>query len=240
MKLSSAVLLFTFGTGLAGLFGSNYVMKKEFDKVDKTDPYWTYKKVEEKPFHHLVVNGGNISNIIYEESAHSFVKLMRSWRGSDDGSIKTNINNDTLYLDFDNHYADLYEKYWLRDVVPVRISTPVLISATGSNTKLVLDKFNQPSLRINLTGDSKIQVNCFRNHFSKIEVDQKDSSLVAFTVSKELFLPDAITVDTAVVRGSGTSLLNIRTATIDLLDLKLTNDASVALSGYSLEKWRKK
>jgi hypothetical protein len=238
MKLSNTILLVSLLTGVAGLFGSNYVMKKEFDKIDKTDPYWTYKKVEEKPFKHLVINGGNISNIFFEQSPHSFVKVMKNWRGANDGSIKTRISNDTLYLTFENRFADIYEKYWLREVVPVRISTPSLISAEGSNTKLVIDKFNQPTLKIELNGDSKIQVNCFRTHFDKIEVDQKDSSLVAFTVSKELFLPDSININKVVAKGSGTSLLNLRTATIDSLQLNLTDAAAIALSGYSLKKWR--
>lgn len=238
MKLSNTILIISLSTAVAGLFGSNYVMKNEFDKIDKTDPYWTYKKIEDKPFRHLVVKGGSISNIFFEQSPHSFVKVMTNWHGSEDGTVKARVSNDTLYLDFNNRFTDIYEKYWLRDVVPVRISTPSLISAEGMDTKLVIDKFNQPTLKINLSGDSKIQVNCFTTHFSKIEVDQKDSSLVAFTVSKELFLPDSIKVDEVVAKGSGTSLLNLRTATIDSLHMQLTDAASIALSGYSLRKWK--
>jgi hypothetical protein len=238
MKLSNIILLTSLSIGIGGLVGANYVMKKEFDKIDKTDPYWTYKKIEDKPFTHLVINGGNISNIIFEESPHFFVKVMNNWRGSNDGSVKAKVTNDTLYLDFTNRFQDIYEKFWLRDVVPVRISAPQLVSANGSNTKLVIDKFNQPELKIALDGDSKIQVNCFRTHFDRIEVNQKDSSLVAFTVSKELFLPDSINIGEVVARGSGTSLLNLRTATINSLQLDLTDAASIALSGYSLRKWR--
>ena len=238
MKLSNIILLASFSAGIACLFGSNYVMKKEFDKIDKSDPYWTYRKLEDKPFRHLVINGGNVSNIFFEQSPHSFVKVMTNWRGSNDGSVKTRISNDTLFLNFANRFEDIYEKYWLRDVVPVRISAPALISAEGNNTKLVIDKFNQPSLKLGLTGDSKIQVNCFTTHFNKIEIEQKDSSLIAFTVSKELFLPDSIKVDQVIVKGSGTSLLNLRTATIDSLQINLTDAASIALSGYSLKKWR--
>jgi hypothetical protein len=238
MKLSNVILLTSLCIGIVGLIGSNYVMKKEFDKIDKTDPYWNYWKIEDKPFRHLVIHGGNISNIIFEESPHSFVKVMNNWRGSGDGSVKAKVVNDTLYIDFSNRFVDIYEKFWLRDVVPVRISAPHLVSADGKDTKLVIDKFNQPELKINLNGDSKIQVNSFRTHFDRIEVNQNDSSLVAFTVSKELFLPDSINISQVIAYGSGTSLLNLRTATIDSLHLDLTDAASIALSGYSLKKWR--
>ena len=238
MKLSNTILIASLTIGVAGLFGSNYLMKKEFDKIDKTDPYWTYKKVEDRPFTHLVITGGNVSNIVFEQSAHSFVKVMKNWRGADDGSVKTTVHNDTLYINFANRFEDIYEKYWLQNVVPVRISAPLLASAEGSNTKLVIDKFDAPDFRIRLRGDSKIQVNSFTTHFQNIEVEQSDSSLVAFTVSKELFLPDSIKVDNVIAKGSGTSLLNLRTATIDSLKLNLTDAASIALSGYSLRKWK--
>ena len=68
MKMSNTILTTLLAIGIAGLFGSNYSMKNEFDKIDKTDPYWTYKKIEDRPFSHLVISGGNISNIVFEQS----------------------------------------------------------------------------------------------------------------------------------------------------------------------------
>jgi hypothetical protein len=239
MKVSNTILLVTFCVATAGLFGSNYVIKKEYDKIDKTDPYWNYKKVTDKPFEHLVINGGNVSNIVFEQSPNAYVKVMKEWRGSSDGSVKSDVRNDTLYLDFDNHFVDIYEKYWLQNVVPVRISSSALLSVNGNATKLIIDKFNHPALCIDLRGDSKIQVNCFTTHFNEIVVNQKDSSLVTFTVSKELFVADSIKVAKVNATGSGTSLLNLRTATIDSLTLHLTDDASIALNGATLKKWGK-
>jgi hypothetical protein len=36
MKLSNIILLTSLSIGIGGLVGANYVMKKEFDKIDKT------------------------------------------------------------------------------------------------------------------------------------------------------------------------------------------------------------
>lgn len=238
MKLSNTILLVSLGIGIAGVFGSTYVLKSEYNKIDKTDPYWNFKKMLDQPFQHLVINGGNVSNVVFEESPHPYVKIMKAWRGADDGSVRSHVNNDTLYVDFDNRYGDLYEKYWLQGVVPVRISAPILKSIKGTNTKLVVDKFNQPDLKIDLHGGSKIQINCFRTSFNTIDVSQADSSLIAFTVSGELFIQDSIKINSVVAVGSGTSLLNLRTATIDSLRVELTNNASIALNGYSLTKWK--
>lgn len=236
MKLSSTILLVALSAGTAGIFGSNYILKKEYERLDKSDPYWNYSKVQDKPFRHVVIKGGNISNIVFEESAVSYVKLLNEWRGSHDGSVQSRLASDTLYLDFSNTYVDMYEKYWLQSVVPVRLSSPALRSVNGINTKLVLDKFNQPTISIALRGDSRVQINSYRTSFDEINVNQQDSSLITFSVSKELFVPDSIHVKHVIASASGTSLLNLRTATIDSLDLRLTNAASIAISGYSLNK----
>jgi hypothetical protein len=238
MKLSNLILLATLGLGTAAVFGSNYVIKKEYDKIDKTDPYWNFKKMMDKPFTHLVIKGGNITNVVLEESAHAYVKILQTWRGADDGAVKSYVRNDTLYVDFENHFIDLYEKYWLQGVVPVRISSPEIASINGVDTKLVFDKFNHPDLKVELHGDSKLQVNCFRTSFNKIDISQTDSSLVAFTVSEDLFIGDSINIKSAFVHGTGTSLVNLRTATIDSLQLNLSDGASAALNGYTLTKWR--
>lgn len=238
MKMSSTILATTLAIGIAGVFGSNFVLKKEYDRLDKSDPYWNFKSINSGRFTHLVINGGNISNIVLEQSPHNYVKVLGNWRGSEDGSVKTHINNDTLYVNFSNQFIDLYEKYWLRDVVPVRISTPKLYSVTGLNTKLVVDKFSGRNLKIILSGDARIQVNCFTTEFDTVAVKQADSSLVAFTVSEELFVPDSIHIKRLIASNSGTSLLNLRTASIDSVDLSLTESASAALSGYSLQRWR--
>lgn len=238
MKASSTILAVTLAIGIAGVFGSNFIIKQEYDKLDKTDPYWNFKKTNDQPFSHLFINGGNISNIVFEQSPHPYVKLLNNWRGANDGSVRSHVSNDTLYINFANNYIDLYEKYWLRDVVTVRVSSPMLESVNGENTRLVIDKFSQPNLTINLSGDSRIKVNSFTTNFNTVDVKQSDSSLVAFTVSEELFVPDSIHINKLVAVNSGTSLLNLRTASIDSVDLNLTEAASAALSGYTLRRWR--
>ena len=63
MKLSSLILLITLSLLTVALFLSNVLLKKEYDKIDKSDNYWTYGKILEQPFRHLKIEGGNITNI---------------------------------------------------------------------------------------------------------------------------------------------------------------------------------
>lgn len=232
-------MLSTLSLGVFGIVGSNLVLKNAYDRLDKSDPYWNYTKVSNEPFHHLSITGGNVTNIVYEESPTSFVKVLSAWRGVSDGSVNTHVKNDTLFLNFSNVYRDIYEKYWFMDVIPVRLSSPRLLTVNGHDTKIVIDKFNGADIKVNLTGNSKLQVNSYRLHLNRLELNQSDSSLITFTTSRQLFTPDVMTINEVVAKGSGTSLLNLRSSGIENLQLELTDSAAVALSGYSLDKWKK-
>jgi hypothetical protein len=237
MKWSS-ILLTTLGVAaISGILGSNYIMKKVYDNTDKSDPYWNFRKVFDQPFHHLKINGGNISNLVYEQSDKHSVKLLTAWKGASDGSVKTSLNNDTLTIDFPNEYKDLYEKFWLRDEVTVRISSPQLMSIQGIDTKLFINKFNQPTLNIYAAGNTKLLINTYRNKFDSINVIQRDSSLAYMTKSDEIIGPNILTFNKVNADCSGNSLLNLRSSVIDHLDLKISDSASVALSGATLEKF---
>jgi len=237
MKWSNIILSTSLVAVLAGIFGSNVLMKKEYNRLDKSDKYWNYTKLTDKPFRHIRITGGNVSNIVYEQTSHNAVKVLRAWHGSEDGTVKAEVTKDTLQITFLNQYKDLYEKYWLKDAVTVRITGPVVESISGSDTKVSMNKFNQPSLKVNLTGNSKLIVSSYRNNFDKIDVSQADSSVTTFTMSNETFTPDIISIREANVTGRGVSLLNLRSSSVQQLNLDMSDSASVALSGYTLDKW---
>ena len=237
MKWSNIILLTTLGTGLAGIFGANAILKNEYDKIDKSDKYWNYKGITDKHFKHINITGGNVSNIVYDQSPKSSVKIMRSWHGVDDGTVRADVSNDTLNIHFINSYKDVFEKFWLREAVPVRIAGPVVQSVTGMDTKLVLNKFNQPTLNVNLRGNSRLVINSYRTTFDRLDVQQSDSSLTTLAMSNEVFTNNIIKIKEVKASGSGVSLLNLRSVSVEHLQLAMSDSASVALSGYSLDKW---
>ncbi len=88
MKLSSAILLVTFILLITAMFASNLLLKKEYDKVDKSDLYWTYGKILQQPFRHIKIEGGNITNIAFEQSANPSVRIFKNWGGFERRSVK--------------------------------------------------------------------------------------------------------------------------------------------------------
>jgi len=97
MKLTAKILSAMIILFIAGLFISNSILKNEYYKADKSDLYWNYGKILEQPFSHLKIDGGNITQIAFEQSASSSVRIFKDWEGYQNGSVQANVKNDTLF-----------------------------------------------------------------------------------------------------------------------------------------------
>jgi len=100
MKLTAKILFTMLLLFIAGLVLSNIVLKNEYEKTDKNDLYWTYEKILEEPFSHLVITGGNVTNIVYEPGKSPSVRVYKDWDGYEQGKVKASVKNDTLFLTF--------------------------------------------------------------------------------------------------------------------------------------------
>ena len=186
MKVSSVILLVTFLLLVTALFASNLLLKKEYDKIDKSDIYWTYGSILEQPFRHLVIEGGNLTHIAFEPSKKSSVRVFRMWEGFDNKVVKASVRNDTLFVTFPGDVKDPNEKRYMSWNTLVRIFSPELLSVNGSNTNFGLYKMRQKNLNIKLSGKSKLEVESYLNTFDSLHITQRDSSEVVFEMSPDL------------------------------------------------------
>jgi hypothetical protein len=170
---------------IAGLLVSNMILKRQFDAIDRSDLYWTYNKVLEKPFSYINITGGNETNIFYEQSDKPSVRLSQEWVSYHHGEITADVKNDTLFLNFDYVPANLYEKFNLQNTVPLRIFSPELLSVTGSNTNFEMQKLKQKSITVNISGRSRFEVENMDPEMDSINITQKDSSSVTFEMSPD-------------------------------------------------------
>src|SRR6476646_2023358 len=127
MKLTTKILVALLVLLTSGLFASNLLLKDVYDHTDKSDTYWTYGKILEQPFRHVSIEGGNISNIAYEQSKTSSVRVLKEWYGYETGAVKALVKNDTLFIDFPVRYPNNYEKDYFKYNTFVRIFSPELI-----------------------------------------------------------------------------------------------------------------
>src|ERR1700712_4465512 len=140
MKLSSMILLGTFSLLLVAMVVSNILLKKEYDKIDKSDSYWNFNKIPQQPFRHLKIDGGNFTNITFEQSSRPSVSIFKNWEGSENNLVKATVINDTLFVSLSVSSTDPGERDYMQGNTLVHISSPELLSVDGWNTNIILNK----------------------------------------------------------------------------------------------------
>lgn len=269
MKLTSKILLVLLIVLIGGLLSSNIILKKEYNKVDKSDIYWTYEKVLEQQFKYLKITGGNITRIAFEQSPNYSVRILQEWKRYHGGEIKLHVTNDTLYINFDFIPANLYEDFWMKNTTSVRIFSPELLSVEGYNTNFEMFKLKQKSINVNISGKSSFEVESMLPGLDSVNISGKDSSEIVFEMSPDYKLvsstdvPQVVTFKTKNL-GTGTytppqqiksneamsvnavkadlqgyTLLDLGHAQIQSLQLQIADSSAIILSGGALKKIRK-
>ncbi len=235
MKLSSKILVMMLSAFVICLFASNVILKKQYDSADKSDYYWNYNKISTTPFKYLKIDGGNVTNIVFEQQKNCSVRVLDYWGGYDKDSVKTYVSGDTLNLQFVKSPTDLYKKSWMETNVLVRIAAPQLLAVDGYNTNFELEKLDQKELSIKLGGKSRIEVESSTHNFDKLSINQRDSSQVIFEMNPDLKQSATINVKNVAVKMQGVSLLDIGHMNIDNLQLDVMESCAVILSGHNLK-----
>lgn len=265
MKISTSILFTLLILLIAGMLCSNIILKKEYGKVDKSDLYWTYRKVSHQPFKHLKITGGNITHIAFEQSNSCSVRVMEDWARYHKGDITTVVKNDTMFVDFSFVPQNENEKSWLKNITPVRIFCPQLLSVEGFNTKLEMFKMKQKNYTVNMTGRSQFEVESMIPFLDSLNITQKDSSEVVFEMSPEykaaptnekngkitaldgheviasinrevIKSNEAMWIQSLAVAVQGVSLLDVGHAQIGSMQLHIADSSAIILSGGALKK----
>ncbi|AMR31799.1 hypothetical protein A0256_10390 [Mucilaginibacter sp. PAMC 26640] len=239
-KLSTIILTSVFVLMVLGVFASNLVFKNVYDNVDKSDLYWNYNKVNTQPFKHLQLDGGNITQIVFEQNKNASVRVLNYWREyKKDITFKAFVKNDTLHLIFPNKYQNPGEKNWMQNRVLVRLFAPQLLSIDAKDTNFELQRFKQPNLSIILKGRSRLEVESYNHSFDTLKVVQADSSQVTFEMAPELKGSKTMRFGYVAANLKDYTILDIGHGYADKVNLNITDSAAVILSGKSLKAIRK-
>ncbi len=236
IKTSTAIIFTVMMLIVAGVFASNIELKKEYDARDKNDIYWNYIKILQQPFKYLQIDGGNVTNIVYQPSQKCSVGLTSRWWNNKDSTLKVYVKNDTLHLKFIYKYKNDSEKSWLQYETPIRIFGPQLLAIDGNNTNFELEKLKQANISISLKGKSRLEVETYDPNFDSLKVTQRDSSQVVFEMSPDLktaYMMHFKHVDADI---TGYSLLDIGRSVVDDTKLKIADSSAVILSGKSIRQ----
>ncbi|OOQ58100.1 hypothetical protein BC343_10610 [Mucilaginibacter pedocola] len=225
---------------LLGVVVSDLAFKSVYNKVDKSDNYWNYNKVLEQPFKHLKLEGGNITQIVFQQNKKASVRVLNYWDAyQKDVTFKAYVKNDTLHLIFPNKYKNEAEKNWMQNRVLVRLFAPELLSVDGTDTNFELQKLKQANISVNLKGLSRLEVESYIPHFDTIRIAQADSSQVMFEMAPELKGSKNMHFGYVNANLKDYTILDIGHGFAEKADLAITDSSAIILSGKSLKAMHK-
>ena len=239
MKLSTKLLLALLLLISAGMLASNFVLKTEYDKMDKNDPFREYQKILEQSFRHLNISGGNEALIVFEPAPVPSVRVSENWIGLEQKRVGAEVRNDTLFIRFNSGNDDINVRNWMEKRVLVRIFAPELRSVEGNNTSLQLRKFNQTSLDVTLSGLSICEVQSMLPDLDSVRIFESDSSQVRLGMSPEYKGSRGMQVHSLEADVRGDSRLKMDRVDVGYLRIQASATAVLELSGAALQKYRK-
>jgi hypothetical protein len=248
MKWSTRILIALSVIIIAGLLVSNIILKDAYNKIDKNDVYWTYGKVLEEHFKYVKIEGGNTTNIAFEQSPNCSVRILHDWQRVRPNPVDTYVKNDTLYIKFTYTPRDEGERDWVKRLTLVRVFSPELPYVEGFNTNFRMFKLKQSSIAVNMSGRSKFEVESFIPDFDSLQITQKDSSEIVFEMSPEykptrlanksddekLNNNESFRIQRLSANLQGNSILDVGHGKIKSLDLNITDTSAIVLSGAGL------
>ncbi len=240
IKWSKILLALVF----AGIFGSLIVsdifLRKDYDRIDKSDVYWTFREIFSEPYSHLKINGGNLSMIAYTPSPHPSVRVLKNWEAYKDGAVKTSVRNDTLFIDFPKAPANFFDRDQMASQTSLRLFGPTLRSVSAENTNLLLEKFDGRDMNLTLRGKSKFEIETIHRDMGNLVMNMSDSSQTEVELSPDIPGNRELRVASMTARLDGSCLLLMGHAKIDSLELNINALSAFQSSGATWNRRLKK
>jgi hypothetical protein len=240
LKLSTMILLVSLVLITIGLFASNMALKTEYNKLDKKDKYWNFNTVLSQPFKHLKIEGGNVTQVIFEPGTTSSVRIAKYWTDyKEESNFKAYVRNDTLHINMAYHAKDNSNKEWMQNEQMVRISTPELLSVEANDIQLSLENIKQNTLNLNAGGHAKIWVKSLSNKIDSLNVLEHNRAEVHINVTDDFKGPNVIDFGHINANLNDGSFLDVGRSYTNDLKLNMADSSSIILSGKSVSKLHK-
>ncbi len=236
MKKSSLLLTILAVLFIISLFASDLVLKKKYNTIDKSDPFWNYTKLNKGNFHHIKMTGGNVTRATFVPGATGSVGILSEWEWGMKDRVKSGISNDTLFIQVLEKKVPPNVRDWMKYHVLIAISCPDLLSVDGLNTNLNLYKMKQKNISVTLAGRSEMEIETYVTDFDSISVSQEDTTRLSFEMSEDINRFGILHAKAIYARVYGNSLLDVGHFQIESLHQEISDSAAIILSGSGLKR----
>ena len=225
MKTSNQLLVGLLAIFFIAIGATAMVLKAEFEKIDKGDPYYGYTLENPPPFRAVRLTG-NFQDLVqlqpsdtYEIRMHKSVKDEVHW----------NVQHDTLVVSFDfptRQQPAFYYAFYDHQV-RVYIMLPDLSSLTAQGITAKLTGWQQDSLQLMMQGTQRGLL-LAESNIHQLSATATQGGFILLEADSKIAQAQVAVQDSS----SFTAKYNV----IDSLDLRMDSTAQVALPGSLLSK----
>ncbi|WKN44016.1 hypothetical protein [Tunicatimonas pelagia] len=233
MKTSNQLLIGLIVIIFAAIFGAATVLKGEYEKIDKDDPYYGYVTDTLTDFS-VVKMEGKYSGLIQIQAGEQFEvksqKLMANSKVSEDTPRLTwQVQRDTLFLSYDApDFPERFKATWTLNNKPsLYVLAPQLTSVHSQFFTYRLSSWDLPSLELIQQGQG-----------SGMALTESSIGNLSATVTDGAMMrieqPNQIKQATVVARDKST--FTARPSAIDSLSIEVDPEAQVTIPGKLVEQ----
>lgn len=201
---------------IMGMCATNIVLKKEYDKIDLTDPYKNYVSVQSEPYMVLDLSGSNGYPIEIEYSETNDIKVLRSRLGH----FKNLLRNDTLFIQFTGSNIPMEQGRNSSTPAGIIIGKSTLSGIIGRGTHQRVSGFSGEDLKLILKGNAFAEISNCNLHI--MEVDMMNTSQIAFLERNK--------VDSLQLKMANTTMAELRKIDFRNMEHTLGDSISFVLS----------
>lgn len=182
LKLSTQLLIGVALSAVISSFISGSILRKQYDKIDKTNKYWYYQKIVDQPFKHIKIlqnafSGDTLntlpatSGMLRFEKGNDYSVLSNKtsygsrWNMEEGDTLSCKVLNDTLFI-YSPHYTT-YSNNGKDISYDLVLTAPHLESVTCLNVGTEITGLHQDSMHFDLSGRSYLE---FRNDYANMNL----------------------------------------------------------------------
>ena len=175
MKKSNLYIMTLCIVIIAGMYATNIILTKEYQKIDLTDPYKNYVSVAIAPYKVLAISGSNGYPIEIVHKKTNDIKVLRSRLNH----FKSTLRNDTLFIQFTGSNIPMQQRFITNTPAGIIIEKNVLVDIISTNTHNRVSGFSSQDLKIHLKGNSLMEIsNC---NIQTMQIEMLHKSQIDFS-----------------------------------------------------------
>lgn len=200
MKKSNILLIALVAFSFLALIGTGLSLKSQFDKIDRNDPYYGFKKTNLENFKYVKLSGNYLGITQIQEGTKAEILINTGKLLDGNPIIDWNIDNDTLMVNYKNENDKKFPfgQYIFSQAPNVYIILPKLSAIVSNGIPTIIQGWNTDSLTIKQKNFAVIlRDNTIKHLFTQTEA------------GAHLVIQDKNTIDHSLINAKDSSIVKI-------------------------------